>query len=91
MQRYRFQQEKKVNHLLYVDYLKLYKKRKSDLVALTNTVRIFTDDIKMKFGISKRATSVMKRGMPGGIGVEDLGDEAYNYFDILESNKIKIE
>ena len=28
-----------------------------------NTVRIFTDDIKMKFGISECATRDMKRGM----------------------------
>ena len=65
-----------------------------------NPVRIFTDSIKMKFGISKCATLVMKRGrkveedriqMPGGIAIEDLADKAHKYIGELESDKIKME
>ena len=65
-----------------------------------STVRIFTDDIRMKFGISKCATLVMKRErkaedngsqMPGGIAIEDFDDEAYKYLGVQESAKIKIE
>ena len=53
-----------------------------DLEVLMNTVKIFTDNIKIKFGNSKCATLVMKRGrkveykMPGGIAIGDLGDGA---------------
>ena len=63
--------------------LKLYGKSKDDLDALMNTVRIFTDDIKMKFGISQCATHEMKRGMKvkndgiqmsGEMAERDLGD-----------------
>ena len=52
-----------------------------------NTVRTFTDNIKMKFGISKWATLVIKTGrkvedngipLPGGIAIGDFGDEAWS-------------
>ena len=78
----------------------IYKKSNDDLEALMNPVRIFTDSIKMKFGISKCATLVMKRGrkveedriqMPGGIAIEDLADKAHKYIGELESDKIKME
>ena len=56
-------------HLLYMDDLELYGKSKYDLKALMNTVRLFTNNIKMKFGISKCATVVVERGRK----VEDDG------------------
>ena len=40
--------------------LKLYGESKDDLEVLMNTVRIFKNDIKMKFGINKYATLAMK-------------------------------
>ena len=55
-------QSGKINHLLYMDDLKLYGKNKKELESLVQTVRIFTQDIRMKFGIQKCATVVMKRG-----------------------------
>ena len=54
----------------------------------------------MKFDISKWATLVMERKeggrrwntkMPGGIAIGDMGDGAYKYFGVLESDKIKME
>ena len=63
VQGYRFQQGRKVNHLLYMDDLKLNGKSKDNLEALTNTVRIFTEhEQNMKFGISKCTALAMKRG-----------------------------
>ena len=65
-----------------------------------NTVRVFTEDIKMKFGISKCATLVMKRGrkveddriqMPGGIAIGDVSDGAYKYVGVLKSDTNKME
>ena len=65
-----------------MDDLKLYGKSKDDLEALTNTVRIFTDNTNMKFGISKCTARAMKRGnkmeddriqMQSGIAIGDLG------------------
>ena len=60
-QEHKLQQGSKVNHLLYVDDLKLYGKSKLELEALVNTLRIFTGDIQMKFGLQKHAILVMKR------------------------------
>ena len=45
VQGYRFQQERRVDHLLYMEDLELYRKSKDDLEALMDTVRIPTDDI----------------------------------------------
>lgn len=99
-QGYKFRQGRKVNHLLYMDDLKLYGKSKSELEALVNTVRIFTSDIQMKFGLQKCATVVLRRGkkiedegisMPDGQLIEDLGAESYKYLGILEADRMKME
>ena len=42
--------------------LKLYGKNKKQVDALINTVRVFSSDIAMEFGIIKYAVLVMKRG-----------------------------
>ena len=77
--------------------LKLYGKSKKYLETLMNTVRIFTNNIKMKLSTSKCASLVMRSGrkmedngiqMPGEIAIEYLGDKAYKYIGVLESNKI---
>ena len=61
-----------------------------------NTVRIFTDDLQMKFGLSKCATLVVKRGrkvedngiqMPGGIAIRDLGNGTCKYLGVLKFDK----
>ena len=71
-----------------MDNLKLYGKSTDDLEALLRAVRIFTDDIKTKFGISKCATFIMNNErkveddgiqVPGGVTIEYLGDDAYKY------------
>merc|ERR1712080_4637 len=51
-----------VNHLLFMDDLKLYGKNEKQVNTLVQTVRIFSTDIGMEFGISKCAVLVMKRG-----------------------------
>ena len=45
-----------------MDDLKLYAKSEEGLESLVQTVRIFSDDIGMEFGIGKCATLVLKRG-----------------------------
>ena len=45
-----------------MDDLKLYAKNEKGLESLVQTVRIFNDDLGMKFGINKYATLVLKRG-----------------------------
>ena len=83
-----------------MDDLKLYGKTKADLEALVNTVRIFSEDIEMRFGLNKCATLIMKRGkkiednginLPEGELMRDLGDESYKYLGVLEAEKMKME
>ena len=52
----------KINHLLFMDDLKLFGKNESQLDCSINTVRAFTEDIRMEFGLEKCAVLVMKRG-----------------------------
>ena len=39
-----------INHLLYLDDLKLYGRNQREIQSLLNTVKMFSDDICMKFG-----------------------------------------
>ena len=43
----------KISHLLYMGDLKLYRKSSNELGSLLNTVRIFSTDISMEFGLEK--------------------------------------
>ena len=89
----------KLNHLLFMDDLKLYGKDKNQLDSLVQTVRIFSSDIGMTFGIEKCAMVEMKRGklidsdgldLPEGQKIDSLQDEeAYKYLGVLENDKIK--
>ena len=49
-----------INLLLFMDDLKLVKNEK-EIDSLVQTVRIFSDDIGMKFGLEKCAAMTMKR------------------------------
>ena len=52
---YEFSESKeKINHLLLMDDLKLYSRSEKGLDSV-QTVRVFSEDIRMEFGIEKRA------------------------------------
>ena len=53
----------KVDHVLFMDDLKLYSQNRKQIDALVNTVQILGKDSGMEFGISKFATLTMKRGV----------------------------
>ena len=62
---------KVINHLLFMDDLKLYAASKHQLVSLKQSVRIFSWDIGMPFGLDKCAVLEIKRGRKWHIsGVE---------------------
>ena len=97
---YEFSETKeKINHLLFMDDLKLYSQSKKGLDSLvqTQTVRVFSKDIGMKFGIEKCAMLVMEKGkivksngreLPNGKVIKSLQEgESYKYFGILEADK----
>ena len=54
--------QQKVNHLLYMDDLKLYAKDESQVSSLVDTAYAFSTDIKMEFGLKKCGVLVLKRG-----------------------------
>ena len=73
-----------------------------ELESLINTVRIFSDDIGMEFGLQKCAILVMKRGkmeegtddmiMPDGGEIKAMNEDSeYRYLGVLESDRVKNE
>ena len=97
---YQFSSNKeKINHLLFMDDLKLYAKNKKGLESLVQTVQIFSDDIGMEFGIDKCAKLVLKRGEItkfDGISLSDgrvmkrlIEGAGYKYLGILQVDQIR--
>ena len=96
---YNFSRTKdKINHLPYMDDLKNFAKEEAGLDAWIQTVRVFSLDIGMEFGIEKCAVVIMKRGkmsssngikMPHADVIKALhAEEGYKYLRVLESDKI---
>ena len=54
--------EQRINHLFYMDDLKLYASNDNELEGLLKTVKAFSDDIGMEFGLSKCAKATFKKG-----------------------------
>ena len=62
---------KPINHLLFIDDLKLYGAIKDKLDSLIQVVRVFSQDFKMSFGLDKCAILEMRRGRQiGSSGIE---------------------
>ena len=90
--------EHKLNHVLFMDHLKLYAKSEEQTNTLERTVHVFSTDIGMEFGIKKRGILTMKKGKnvkSEGIKLLDrevmkqVGQEGYIYLDIIELDTIK--
>ena len=84
---------KPINHLLFMDDLKLYGASKDQLDSLVQVVRIFSQDIKMSFGLDKCAVLEMRRGrqvgssgieLPGDQHIGEIEEEGYKYLSILQ-------
>ena len=91
---------KKINHLLFMDNLKLFTKNEDQIDSLVNTVRILSEDIKMEFGLSKCGVLIMKRGkvvksegirMPDGKMMKNIEEGEYKCLGILEADGVKHE
>ena len=93
---YTFAKKTKVNHLLFMDDLKLYVRSECQLDSLIQSVRIFSNDIGMKFGIEKCAVLVIKRGklaqtegitLPDDTTIRAMEEsEGYKYLGVLEAS-----
>ena len=83
----------KLNHLLFMNDLKLFVKRKNQIDSLGETVYLFSEDICMHFGMKKCGVLIMERekviGLPDVENVKDIDETGYTYLGILEIDKIK--
>ena len=97
---YFFKEKTKINHLLYLNDVKLFGKNKKEIECLRNTVRIFSEDICMEFGIDKCATVVLRRGkldkenndlvLSKDEIIKSLDENtSYKYLGMLETENIK--
>ena len=82
----------KINHLLFMDDLKLFGKNQNQIDSLLNTVYLFSSDIGMEFAISKCGVFVMQRGkatatdgieLPHGQVMKDIEENGYKYLGIF--------
>ena len=91
--------QEKINHLMYMDDIKLFAKNEKELETLIHAVRIYSQDVGMEFGIEKCAMLVMKSGkrhmtvemeLPNHDKIRTLREnESYKYLGILEADTIK--
>ena len=89
--------EKKINHLIFMDDLKLYASNDNQLETLINITKIFSDDICMSFGLDKCNKITIKKGKLTNTGDIEINEESikelnnsesYVYLGITERDKI---
>ena len=89
---YRFKSGTTVNHVLYIDDIKLYAKNEQDIDSLIRLTWMFSSYISMTFGMAKFRCLIVNRGkvkstsgisLPEG-QIDDI-DESYKYLGILQS------
>ena len=96
---YKIESSQQILHLIYMDDLKIFTRTEAHLSKALSTVKSFTDDISMEFGLDKCATAVMKGGeqiksqnMPidDKTSIQSLDEEvAHKYLDIDENSGIQ--
>ena len=89
--------KERLNHLLFMDDLKLYGINNNEIDSLVKVVKIVSGDIGMQFGSDKCAVLKMKRrkkvhyegnDLGDGIVIEEADEERYKFLGILERNDI---
>ena len=92
-------QGQKISHLLYMDDLKTYARNDNEQKKLLDTVKTFSDDIKMEFGLDKCAKATFKKGkltetssikLDINTTIKELEqEESYKYLGINEGDGIQ--
>ena len=92
-------ENRKINHLFYMDDLKIYAKDDTELEKLLHTVQTFSDEIGMEFGLDKCAKATFKHGkmvkstnivLNDNTVIKELDQEnTYKYLGVNESNGIQ--
>ena len=95
---YDLAKEFQVNHLLFMDDLKLFGKSEDQIDSLVQTVQVFSEDIGMEFGLKKCGVLLMKRGkkvrfdgitLLDGRIMREIEEEGYQYLGILEVDMMR--
>ena len=90
--------EFKLNHLLFMDDLKLFGKSDDQIGSLVQPVFTFSEDIGMEFGLKKCGLVILKKGklvkfdgfhLPNQEIIKEVDENVYTYLGILELDKIK--
>ena len=88
----------KLNHLLFMDNLRLFAKTKNQIDSLVQTVHMFSENIGMQFGIRKCGVLITEKRqvirtdgirLPAGQHMKDSDETGYTYLGILETDKTK--
>ena len=88
----------KINHLFFMDDLKVYGKNKAEIESPVSTLQSISQDIGIEFGIKKCGVVVLKRvklcksesiRLINGQTIKEVDDEGYKYLGILELDKFK--
>ena len=86
----------RINHLMFMDDIKLFGRGTKEIDTLVQTVRIVSGDIRMEFGIEKCALVNIQRGkvtrtegiqLPDGNNIKDIDETGYKYLGIIEVKK----
>ena len=90
--------EYKLNHLLFMDNLKLFSKSEEQMDTIVRTVHVFSTDTGMAFGMKKCGILIIQRGkvvrcegikLPNCEVIKEVEKEGYTYLGIVELDKIK--
>ena len=90
--------EFKLNHLLFMDDLKLFGKSNEQIDSLVQTVFRFSEDVGMEFGLKKCEVVTLKKGklvkfdgiyLPNNEIMKEVDEKGYTYLGILELDQIK--
>ena len=90
--------EFKLNHLLFMDDLKLFGKSEDQIDSLVQTVFIFSEDIGMELGLKKCGVVILQKGklvkfdgihLPNQEIMKEVDENGYTYLGILDLDKIK--
>ena len=90
--------EFKLNHLLFMDDLKLFGKCDDQIDSLVQTVFTFSEDIGKEFGLKKCGVVILNKGklvkidgihLPNQEIIKEVDENEYTYLGILELVEIK--
>ncbi|XP_068208495.1 uncharacterized protein [Palaemon carinicauda] len=88
----------RINHLMFMDNIKLYVKNIKEIDTLIQIVRIVSGDIRMEFGIEKCALVNIQKGkvtraegikLPDGSNIKHRDETEYKYWGMMEGENIK--